>query len=349
LIIRTITEIISQYLRRCTYLFIFFLLFGCTGKKEKQVQRSFYYWKSTFKLTEKEKSYLSALSVHHLYIKLFDVDWNEQKQAPEPVAKINFSESPSAHIIITPVVFLTNETLQQSRPGQLDTLAQRMTALAGSICGNNQLRLSGEFQIDCDWTSGTKEKYFHFLETVKKQFFLRDKKLSATIRLHQLKFISQNGIPPADKGLLMCYNMGNLQHPATKNSILELAELKSYINHLKTYPLPLNVALPLFDWYVLFDHSSYKGLIHSIDMRNQNNHQTKTVFTQDTILSGYSFSKGQWLRHEQSQADEVRKCAEYISRKLNYSNIDIILYHLDEKNLTNYEIHELESIYNSFR
>ena len=66
--------------------------------------------------------------------------------------------------------------------------------------------------------------------------------LSATIRLHQLKFIGESGIPPVDKGLLMCYNMGDLHRLRISNSILETAELKKYIKQLSVYPLKLDVA-----------------------------------------------------------------------------------------------------------
>ena len=82
-----------------------------------------------------------------------------------------------------------------------------------------------EVQFDCDWTQITKNNFFYFLSYFKKQLAnrismttpdpLRDLQtepvVSATIRLHQLKFPEKTGVPPVDKGMLMFYNTGNLR------------------------------------------------------------------------------------------------------------------------------------------
>ena len=202
-------------------------------------------------------------------------------------------------------------------------------------------------QIDCDWTAKTKDAYFAFLNALKKQAFFQAKTLSVTIRLHQVKFRSQNGIPPADRGLLMCYNMGNLRHPETKNSIIEETELKKYIRDLDSYALPLDVALPIFDWYILFEGDRYKGLVREFSPPEELAGQDRIRFTSDTILNGYSFHKDQWLRHERSDADVVKKCAELIGEKLKPGKRSVILYHLDQNTIANYTLHELESFFDS--
>ncbi|HWJ26172.1 MAG TPA: hypothetical protein VNS32_06495 [Flavisolibacter sp.] len=337
------------FIKRCSFFFLIITFVGCAHKKEKQVQRSFYYWKSNFQLTQPERGALQQLSIQHLYIKFFDVVWNKDKKAPEPVARISFSDPVPNGISVIPVVFITNETMRQVDSTQTDSLATNLVRLISSISSNNQLSLSGEVQIDCDWTAGTKDQYFSLLQVIKRQAFLKGKKLSATIRLHQLKFISQMGVPPVDKGLLMCYNMGDLYYPGTQNSIIDPDVLKKYINRLDVYPLTLNVALPIFDWYVLFHQNKYKGLIHTPDLKGSFSDKKIVRFEQDTNVYGLSFKKDEWLRHEMSPADELKESAKMLSNKINYSNIDVILYHLDEQNLTNYELQELESIYNRFR
>ena len=336
-------------LKRCTFFFLIVAFVSCTHKKEKQVQRSFYFWKSAYQLTNKERSTLRQLSIQHLYIKFFDIVWNQDKKAPQPVAKISFTEPVQPGVSVIPVVFITNESMQQMTMDQADTLAGNLLHLVSAITSSNQLSLTGEVQIDCDWTASTRDKYFRLLQAIRKQEFMQGKSLSATIRLHQLKFISQMGVPPVDKGLLMCYNMGDLYHPGSKNSIIDADVLKKYINRLETYPLPVNVALPIFDWYVLFKNDQYKGLIHAQDIKGAFAEKKVVRFEQDTNVYGLSFKKDEWLRHEISPADELNESAKMLSNKIKYSNIDVILYHLDEKNLTNYDLKELENIYNSFR
>lgn len=312
------------------------------------MQRSFYYWKTGFSLSPKEKNYLRDLSVQHLYIKLFDVSWSNERQAALPVAKSLFREAPPENTIITPVVFITNETLVKIDAGRLNELSGRIASLLSSISSSSRLKLSGEVQIDCDWTGGTKDKYFSLLKSLRQTAFFQGKKLSATIRLHQLKYLSDNGVPPVDKGLLMAYNMGNLRHPETGNSIIEPSELKKYIRHMDDYPLPLDVALPLFEWYVLFRQNSYKGLVQRLQNDSLPWKNDRHVFLRDTTVDGYAFRAGDWLRRERSDAGEVKTCANLLAKKLKNGEVNVILYHLDEYYLNKYQLYELESFYNSF-
>jgi hypothetical protein len=204
-------------------------------------------------------------------------------------------------------------------------------------------------QLDCDWTAKTKNAYFYLINELKRQPFFRNKIVSATIRLHQLKFLTQSGLPPVDKGLLMCYNMGNLRKPETKNSIIEEEELEKYINNLENYPLPVDIALPIFDWYLLFEGEQYKGIIRDFNPGPALAKKQRINFDSDTSINGYQFKAGQWLRHETSEADVVKACAQRISKKLKAKELTVILYHLDQTNLSKYNQNELESFYNSFR
>ncbi|HEV7331920.1 MAG TPA: hypothetical protein VGN63_12845 [Flavisolibacter sp.] len=311
------------------------------------VQRSFYYWKTAFHLSPEEKETLQRLSVQQLYVKFFDVEWNSERAAPQPVAKSIFRQAPPGGIRITPVVFLTQEPLQKSSLAQLEQLAVNIASLLSTHAATNKLSLSNEVQVDCDWTACTKEQYFALLQALKKQPFFQNKILSATIRLHQVKFRGRNGVPPVDRGLLMCYNMGNLRHPETKNSIIEAGELKKYSNHLNTYPLPLDIALPIFDWYVLFEGEQYKGLVRDFSPPAELAKRERIHFTSDTIMHGYRFKKGQWLRHETSNTAVVKKCGELVAEKLKPEKRSVILYHLDQNTIANYTLHELESIFDS--
>lgn len=330
-------------------LFFILLIASCKQREERTVQRSFYYWKTVFQLSPKEAQTLKELSVSKLYVKLFDVDWDNASGSAKPVAKIIFKERPPGDVVITPVVFITQEPLQRLNEAGLDSLAKNIATLLSSITTANKLSWSNEVQLDCDWTAVTKEAYFHLLQQLKQQPFFQRKTVSATIRLHQLKFVSQNGVPPVSKGLLMGYNMGNLRRPQTTNSILDEDELKKYINNLKTYPLPLDVALPVFDWWVLFDGPEYKGLLRDFKLTGEEAAKKRLRFTTDTVISGREFKAGQWLRHETSDAETVKRCAALIGKKLNAKELSVILYHLDEEALTKYSLHELESFYSNLR
>ncbi len=335
--------------------------FSCQTKKQpRQSEPSFYYWKSVLNLTHFEKQKLDSLKVKTIYLKFFDVDWDESAKKPLPVAKLFVNEASirslrapgtnNFRLNVIPVIFITNACIQKMETGQVVLLGGHIAELVFKIISGNSFNSIPEIQFDCDWTSSTKDKYFVLLKHFKKRF--TQTPLSATLRLHQIKFLSKTGVPPVDRGLLMCYNMGNLKDPATKNSILETAELKKYTGNLSTYPLPLDVAFPLFDWKVLYRNNFYTGLIQGLsDNAFSNSFFRKTgnryQVLKDTLLQGYDLRKGDMIREEQSGYKEVMAAANEIGKHLKNTPLRVSLYHLDSVILSKYTTHELENIYNS--
>ena len=84
------------------------------------------------------------------------------------------------------------------------------------------------------------------LEAFKKEYPYR---LSATIRLHQVKYREETGVPPVDYGVLMYYNMGRITATGA-NSIYDRSTALRYLGKLREYPLPMDIALPMFAWGV---------------------------------------------------------------------------------------------------
>ncbi|WP_197428660.1 hypothetical protein [Phnomibacter ginsenosidimutans] len=321
---------------------------SCNTHDAPSVHRGFYYWKSRFALDSTESHALQQLRTEKLYIKLFDVAWDEQSQQPLPVAKMNFAEAFPTQQQYVPVVFITNETLQKSSPKDIDNLGRNIPKLISSITENNKLPMPAEIQLDCDWTAGTKDRYFLLLKQLRKSSFFQGKTLSVTIRLHQVKYTQEAGIPPADRGLLMCYNMGNLQQPATHNSIIDPATLNQYTGRLKEYSLPLDIALPIFNWWVWFEGNQYKGLIHSDALQLPLDAAKKWRCQSDTTINGYTFKQGDWLRYEDAPQESIEQVISQLQSQLKPDNRNIILYHLDAKSLQQYAIPTLESFYTRF-
>ncbi|MEO5944684.1 MAG: hypothetical protein ABIP30_00720 [Ferruginibacter sp.] len=347
---------INNILKYILLIFSTALLAACSYNKpheKRSIERSFYFWKSVFKPTTFEKTVTGSINVKTIYLKFFDVNWNENTLQPEPAAQVNivdtdFLESKK----IIPVVFITNECIYRLDSLQAIPLAEKISTLMKAIILNNHLANIPEIQIDCDWTVTTKDKYFTILKKIKE--LSQPLPISATIRLHQVKYIGKSGIPPVDRGLLMCYNMGNLKDPATDNSILETKELKKYTGTLSTYPLPLDVALPLFEWKVLFRFGKFKGLIQNLsDSVFKTNFVDKKantfIFLKDTLLSGYDFKKGDIVRNEKSDYNEIMSTAKEISNQLSNNTLRVSLFHLDSLTLRKYPIYELENIYSSLR
>ena len=49
--------------------------------------------------------------------------------------------------------------------------------------------------------------------------------MSATIRLHQVKYRADTGVPPVDRGMLMAYNLLPPDQAGERSSILDNREL----------------------------------------------------------------------------------------------------------------------------
>lgn len=312
-------------------------------------------------LTLPEKKVIATLGIRKMYIKFFDVVWNEASQASIPVAKLSTEDSVPAYLLhnsieMIPTVFITNESLLRVASDQIPGLASQVNTLLNSLIRSNGFKLSTipELQFDCDWTASTSEKYFRFLSTIKKLRTSQKTMISATIRLYQCKYLKKTGVPPVDRGLLMCYNMGNLRDPShNKNSILDLNDLEQYTTGLKNYPLPLDLAFPLFDWKVLFRENNYAGLIQHLpanqlaDPRVSVREGNIFRLLRDTVIRGYSFRKGDMLRDEQSHPGDIIRAGKILSRKLKNEEITVSLYHLDSTTIGKYAKHELEDIFNS--
>lgn len=123
-------------------------------------------------------------------------------------------------------------------------MAKKTAGLIRQLCQKFKIEPT-EIQIDCDWTKETKETYFNLLKELQRPSFFRGKKVSCTIRLHQVKYLISSGTPPVNQGLLMVYNMGNLSKYGGQNSIFDLKEARDYRENLAQYPIPLDIALPL--------------------------------------------------------------------------------------------------------
>lgn len=324
------------------------------------ITRGFYYWKSTLALSTTEKQALDTLQVKKLYIKFFDVVWDVNHQRPLPVAKVQLTDSVAAwlshhRISIIPTVFITNECIQSIDSAAISALAGRMhellTGIAGLFPDTASIR---EIQMDCDWTATSKNNYFSLLKQLQSLPFFQQKTLSATIRLYQCKYKQRTGVPPVNRGLLMCYNMGNLKNQQTRNSILEAAELEKYIGNLQDYPLPLDIALPLFDWKVLYRDQVYAGLIQGLpdsllDQTSISRKTSSNTFTvlQDTLLNGYSLKKGDNIRQEDANFEELIQATRLLRSKLVTPSITVALYHLDSLTLHKHSTYELEEVFNS--
>lgn len=302
--------------------------------KPKEI--AFYYWQQEFKLDEQQKDILKYNKVQRIYTKFFDVSLNESTGVVNPVAKIDFKET-SKNVEIIPCVFIENRVFSK---GEHPDLAKKVYELVQALAKKYELKID-EIQLDCDWSQTTKKRYFNFLKQIKK--IAKNKELiTSTIRLHQFKYPEKTGVPPVSKGLLMCYNMDDIMDIDTKNSIISSATLKSYVDGVKKYPIHLDLALPIYQWGLIYRLGKLVEIVNeiqydSLDMNlfqsiGNNQYKADTSF----YFNKTYFCDGDILRIEKSNATELKKCARVLA-KSNQQFERILFYHLGAESIKHYE------------
>lgn len=336
-----------------TVLLCCFLLFTCQPDRQtpKELTPAFYYWQTTFRLNRTE---LQALKTHHirtLYVRFFDVDWDAQRRQPIPKAPIRFAGKLPAGLRIVPVVFITNQTIRQTPPAAIRQLAEHILAKIRAMAQEQGIQ-PAEIQLDCDWTQTTRDRYFTLLKLVRKQSRVP---VSATIRLHQVKYRTQTGVPPADRGMLMVYNMGDWKKPDTRNSIYDADVAGRYLTGLDQYPLPLDVVFPLFRWTVVYRNNRFLVLLNNLEqatLRKQpflamQPDTNRFVAQRDTVALGLSIRKGDLFRAEACAVKELARGKAAVLEKIQTEKITFALYHLDSTVLTNYPHAFIKSLFRS--
>ncbi|MBF7065712.1 hypothetical protein [Aliarcobacter butzleri] len=241
------------------------IVFSYNKTQKKDIQISFYSWENSFEeqnINEK------------LYIKVLDINFSTKVE----LLKTNLKETPKNFI---PVIYITNETMKN-----VD-----YSLVSKAILETLKNYKFDEIQIDCDWSLSTRSNYFNLLEDLKEKL---NKKISATIRLHQIKYYAKTGIPPVDYGVLMYYNMSNIGDFNTKNSILDNEIAKKYHYNFDVYPLKLKLALPLYSQAIQFREEKAISLFEGVEEKDFNNDFEKLENNRYKVLNSHYF-KGRYI------------------------------------------------------
>lgn len=326
---------------------LLFLILLISCQQKRAVDTSFYFWKTVYQTNGVEQSYLQHFKSNKLFVRILDVDRNLNGEIA-PVAPIKFKDKIPTDLELVPVVFVVNDVLKEISPSEVKKLAVNMVKFIDGKVKQAGKSSYAELQIDCDWTATTRANYFSLLEEIKK--LIDGKVISSTLRLHQLKNQEKSGIPPVDKVVLMCYNMGNLRKFGAQNSILDIKELEKYADdNLRYYPMQIDVALPLFSWTVVFRKENYAGIskrLKNIDLANGSMFlmQANGLYLVNKDLPQFGLYKNDEIRLEESKFEDIKQSAVYLSKYLNSNSLNLLFYHLDEPTLKNFNTHELEEI-----
>jgi hypothetical protein len=314
----------------------------------RNIYRSFYYWKQvpssiapTFDTTQ-----LNALKLKRMYIKFFDIDWRLGEGVFPRESFARHIDSLKMPMEIVPVVYIMNHVFQKADSAALNVLTQKLVEKIGTKYP--------EIQLDCDWSGSTRDKYFHWLRQLRAAL-PKTVLISATIRLHQIKDKIKMGVPPTDRGMLMMYNFLNPSDFNERNSIFEAAEAQKYLKKNASYPLPLDVALPLFRWGIVYRSHKYLHLFNNFNSEAADSLLFLTrkgrfyEVNADTVFRNEYLRYGDKIKIEEIQAADLIACARLAAPLVQKTkDLHISYFHYENDLITTFKPEIYEQIFQIF-
>jgi hypothetical protein len=319
-------------------------------------QRAFYYWKTIWSASPELVSNLSRNHIGRLYMRFFDVEWDESQRAPRPVSPLRFNSKTPEGVELVPVVYLVNAVFLKMDYKEVEPLADHVWEKVRVMAEEQGLDFQ-QLQLDCDWSDNSRRNYFHFVELLARKLKGGHKTVSATIRLHQIKYAGRTGIPPVSRGMLMFYNFGRIQADTPNSSIFNPQDAGRYASYIARYPLKLDVVLPAFSWSVHSRDGQVLGLIENVpedDIAAFDGFQkvaaNKYSASRSFFFRGRYFMRGDLLLMETTTPDMTKQAAVLAKNGAgwNKSYGTVALFDLDEQHLKKYSEADIESILEEF-
>jgi hypothetical protein len=319
-------------------------------------KRAFYYWKTQWSASPEILNSLENSQITRLYMRFFDVEWEEAESAPVPVSPLRFQSPLPDRVEIVPVVYLTNAVFLKMQYKDVEALADNVWKKVSAMAEEQRLAFH-EFQIDCDWSDSSRRNYFHFADLLARKLKDEGKIVSSTIRLHQIKYVKRTGIPPVSRGMLMFYNFGKIEADSSRSSIFNAQDAGRYASFIANYPMELDLVLPAFSWSVHSRDGDVLGLLEKLGEGEvaafdgfRKLSANRYVAARSFFFRGRYFMAGDGLLMETTTPAITQEAGALARRgagsRKKYETV--ALFDLDEKHLKNYGESEIEGILAQF-
>lgn len=327
------------------YLILLLLIISSCGKQSDPNAKklSFYHWKSDFSFSSADSLLLEQTGTDRLYVRFFDLDHDEWSyRTLAPVSRLKQKHHFPKGIEIIPVIYIDNEALADCDPVEIPEMARKTWAKVKRMHDRHCSLPLKEIQFDCDWNESTRGSFFSFLEHFRT--YSKSVRLSSTIRLYQYKYPEKTGVPPVDAGVLMYYNMSDLHELETPNYILDPDEGEKYLKHASTYPLQMDVALPIYKQGVeYYSYGSIAGLIRGEEVdrmikKGILTHEKGNFYRISNNLTpedhGDEIRVGNIVRYEEVSPELLLKSASRLAG--HFPDARVIFFDLQEYHYSNY-------------
>ncbi len=321
---------------------VLMMLLSCGCQRSHGVD--FYYWKSHYDVGETESAYFTQLKSQRMFLRLFDVDLEDGTAIPVgPIQSFHQDKLPAQDIEVIPVVFITNRTfLTYVSNDEVSKLASNVFSGIEHFMQAAEVTFH-EIQIDCDWTERTRDAYFRFLKELSEQSQCA---VTCTLRLHQIRDRKKTGVPPVERGSLMCYATSSPLEGMTRNSILDMELLKAYTSNINEYPIPFDVILPIYSWGIVTNHLGKVKLINGLtedDLQPpmyEKIDENTYIVKEDGFCQGLYINSGFKIKIEAITPELLLEAKDYLNHTIK-RDFRWVYFHLSRGFLTRFTIDEL--------
>jgi hypothetical protein len=130
-----------------------------------------------------------------------------------------------------------------------------------------------------------------------------------------------------------------------------LGEAKKYMVNFDQYPLPLDLALPVFSWGVLFRDGKMIKLINNLSHTELSDtsrflkmdaHRYQLV--KSTYLQAHYLYEGDVIRIEDIEQMKLEEAVRLLKKEIRNPELTMSFYHLDPVTINNHPYEELERL-----
>jgi hypothetical protein len=157
--------------------------------------------------------------------------------------------------------------------------------------------------------------------------------------------------------MLMFYNMGKFSADPDARAIFDAAAAERYLARLADYPLPLDLALPIWSWTVQVRDGIVVGLLQHTDPATLDaaafltrGDDGRYLATRTTFLDGALIREGDELKTEVTGPDETAAAAALVDPHLPALSPQaqprtVTLFDLSERNLRRHDARSLDRVF----
>jgi hypothetical protein len=127
----------------------------------------------------------------------------------------------------------------------------------------------------------------------------------------------------------------------------------NYLDNIGNYPMKLNYAFPFFQQVVAYRNGIFYTFIKNCSLGEidanlafeKSEIENQFLCKNDVQFKNISFRKNDILKYESSDFDKINKTKNKILQKIITPKTTLILYHLDEKNLSNFSKSQISTFF----